>query len=232
MNTEGRRPVAREHIAGEFEELDDKPLHRGCVQGTKDGRKNFRKMSCPDTESADNEIVILRALDYPNIVKYIHAVIPPKDESFDNIREGRTIFDPAGPTPVLYMEFCVLQRPARLGPDGYVLPEAFIWNILRGVAGAFNYAHNGPLTIPKGYDNFGGEMEADQTVVHQDLHHSNFLFKRAESANTYPIVVLGDWGYTQSEKEARNGITMVSRTRNSAAPNTATSAELLEELET
>ncbi|KAL8732545.1 MAG: hypothetical protein Q9181_003935 [Wetmoreana brouardii] len=193
------------------------------VKDNKSGRRVVQKQIDPSKNVLLRELLLLQALDHPNVIKYVDAFI---DRSAWHHH-----------TASLYMQFCNLSSAQRLlekyhrhnagrdDDDHVYIPEAFIWHIFRSLASALQYLHFGIKPGDKrDPEELNTLVRADgypqiwPMILHRDIKPENVFFRKEQprwgrtvqrrkflriipiSRKTYriypqhPRVVLGDFG--------------------------------------
>lgn len=156
------------------------------VRDNDTGRRYVQKQIDATNNILLREMLLLQALDHPNIIKYVDGFI---DTSAWNHH-----------TASLYMEFCNLKsaqdllekyhkRNAGRPEEHHVyIPEAFIWHVFRSLAYALQYLHHG---IPIGDQRDPKELDMivrDEDycrkvwpmIMHRDIKPENIFFRKIQ----------------------------------------------------
>jgi len=100
------------------------------------------------------------------------------------------------------MEYCdqgTLEKVSeRYFERGMYVPEAFLWEVLEGLAAAARHCHDGP----KGLE--GEHLGFWDPVYHRDIILTN-VFLAKTSHSSYPMVKLGDFGCSVTRSDMDSG---------------------------
>lgn len=136
-----------------------------------------------DCHRWENEMLILRKLNHPNIPYYIDACFTREKGS-------------------LYMQPCRLGSLAdfiykdRKQLLNTRLQEFFLWYVLHQVAQAILYLQTGFKTLAEANNARRDKMEGWVTLVHADIRPDQ-IFLHSTDSDTTPQVKLGDFGFGQ-----------------------------------
>ncbi|KAI9834337.1 MAG: hypothetical protein M1826_004263 [Phylliscum demangeonii] len=194
------RPRIRNHdIRHEFERIKTLDAGHGKGPGALNGgiyvvRRKYDQLKLvekviPSKEIAystlTQELVMLRAVEHPNITKYIDAFLSLKVNS---------------PQASLYMELCeygslddLVDRylVRRTVERGVRLPESFLWHTFHSLIKAIAYLHWG--LSPRSRER-PEPHSSPHIILHRDIKPANIFLRRADRGGIYPSVVLGDFG--------------------------------------
>lgn len=135
-------------------------------------------------ENKMNEILIHRRLRHESILRYVDSFITPEGESS------------------IYTEYCNqgdLERLIRAHwREGKLIPERFIRHTFTRLADALAYCHFGVEDATP--DPMPDKVPGWLTVLHRDLKPSN-VFLKFRPGETYPAVVLADFGHAIREDD-------------------------------
>ncbi|KAI4174972.1 MAG: hypothetical protein LQ343_001999 [Gyalolechia ehrenbergii] len=229
---QGRREIATKDLNEQYATLrrlvpdGTGGLNEGIdfVRDNDTGRRYVQKQIDPSSNILLREMLLLQALDHPNILKFENAFI---DKSAWNHHRAS-----------LYMEFCNLKsaqdllgkyHKRNIGKPKALrvyIPEAFIWHIFRSLAYALQYLHHGihigdnrdpkdlaTIVRDENYCRYVWPM-----IMHRDIKPENIFLKKTQPLwgstvqrrkilrfipirkktyqvyPQYPKVVLGDFG--------------------------------------
>lgn len=155
------------------------------VQRNSDRRVFVRKTFCetgnPHVRPTDwlREMKLLQRLHHPNICGFINASITPT--------LGR-----------LYMEFCnygnLSDFKNNMNQLQMVVPESFVWHILKSLIKALCYLHLGFRGSAEFMHSRHSSVPGWECVLHRDIKNNNVFLKPSHASGTYPEVKLGDFG--------------------------------------
>ena len=156
------------------------------VYRRRDGRKCIEKRLQAEgirRGEAEFEMLVMRQLNHPNVVEYIHAFI---------------MEDRQGPRASIFMEYCDLGTLDSVLDDHHSarrrLSEAWVWDIFKQLVNALGYIHWGIRNAIAG----GHEDPSWVGIIHRDIKPSN-VFLCSEGGEPFPRVVLGDFGCSVRE---------------------------------
>lgn len=202
---QGRREIATKDLNEQYATLrrlvpdGTGGLNEGIdfVRDNDTGRRYVQKQIDPSSNILLREMLLLQALDHPNILKFENAFI---DKSAWNHHRAS-----------LYMEFCNLKsaqdllgkyHKRNIGKPKALrvyIPEAFIWHIFRSLAYALQYLHHGihigdnrdpkdlaTIVRDENYCRYVWPM-----IMHRDIKPENIFLKK-----TQPL-----WGSTVQRRK-------------------------------
>ncbi|KAI4137015.1 MAG: hypothetical protein L6R39_007512 [Caloplaca ligustica] len=228
----GRREISTKDLKDKYtviKNLDPEGkggLNEGIhfVRDNNAGKRYVQKQFDPTHKILLRELLLLQALDHPNVIKYVDGFI---DKSAWNHH-----------TACLYLDFCNLKTAQDLLEKYHkrnigrpeqrhvYIPEALIWHIFRSLAYALQYLHFGIGTEDKRSPEELDAVVRDERycrevwpiIIHRDIKPENIFFRKVQPVfgstverrkflrifsiprkkyglfPRYPKVVLGDFG--------------------------------------
>ncbi|KAI4239612.1 MAG: hypothetical protein LQ349_000222 [Xanthoria aureola] len=196
----GRREIATKDLEEKY--VKNRPLGVGVgglnegihlVQNKENGRKYVQKEIDAGSPQLLRELLLLQALDHPNIIRYVDAFI---DKSQWHHHRAS-----------VYLEYCSFKsaqdlldkyhKHNRNRPESHhaYVPEHFIWHIFRSLASALQYLHFGirpddkrspeeldPLVKAPQYC-----QEVWPIILHRDIKPDNIFFRKCQPRSGFTI---------------------------------------------
>ncbi|KAL8665173.1 MAG: hypothetical protein Q9202_002395 [Teloschistes flavicans] len=163
------------------------------VRDRKTGRRVVQKRLDPTKRVLLRELILLRVLHHPNIIKYVDGSL---DKEVWHRHEAS-----------LYLQFCSLGNAQRLlykyhrhninrsEEDKVYIPEAFIWHMFRSLAYALQYLHFGLMPEEQRSPQELNSVCRDPSyirdvwpmIIHRDIKPENIFFRKTQPGWT-PVV--------------------------------------------
>lgn len=161
------------------------------VRSKDTGHRYVQKHIDPSSHVLLRELLLLQALDHPNIIRYVDAVI---DQSVWHHH-----------TASVYVEYCPLKTAqdllnkyhkhnlGRTDDHRIYIPEHFIWHIFRSLASALQYLHFGVLVgdrrTPEELDELIKDdrffREVWPMILHRDIKPDNIFFRKTQPSRIW-----------------------------------------------
>lgn len=196
----GRREIATKDLEEKYVKI--RPLVV-CVGGLNEGihlvrnketgRRCVQKEVNPGSPQLLRELLLLQALDHPNIIRYVDAFI---DKSLWHHHRAS-----------VYLEYCAFKsaqdlldryhKHNRNLPESHhaYIPEHFIWHIFRSLASALQYLHFGIRPDDKRPpEELDALVKAPQycqevwpIILHRDIKPENIFFRKSQPISGFII---------------------------------------------
>ncbi|KAM5460839.1 putative non-specific serine/threonine protein kinase [Microsporum canis] len=151
-------------------------------------RKSFLICSKAKPRRWLREVKAIRAMDHPNVEKYLEASISPS--------KGE-----------IFIEFCDLGTLAYfkrwMVSSGTPIPESFLWHVFRQLIRALSYMHTGLRNDREIVNENVPDKNGWNAILHRDIKLDNIFIKSPDVAGEYPIIKLGDFGMSVSKKDLK-----------------------------
>ncbi|KAF3481998.1 G2-specific serine/threonine protein kinase [Arthroderma uncinatum] len=151
-------------------------------------RKSFLICSKAKPRRWLREVKATRAMDHPNVEKYLEASISPRKAE-------------------IFLEFCDLGTldyfKQWMATTEAPIPEAFLWHVFRQLIRALSYMQTGLRNDRDIINEDVPDKNGWNAILHRDIKLDNIFIKSPDVAGEYPIIKFGDFGMSVSKKDLK-----------------------------